>query len=153
MNAEALQATPSEEEQSQPTELNMNVFLKVKIKSLAAEARIIRAEEKKFNAVVERPMLQRGQPRIPRTVKWKASPEQLRIRAQLWEHRTKDVRGEARCSLIAYGYLRGRKYKWVEDKAKTPPNWENVQRIIEKFRPALKGSKTLKAELETWYKA
>lgn len=66
-------------------------FLKVKIKSLAEEARIIRREERKSaNTLLNR----------------------------LHEHRTYDVRRESRASFIAYGYLRGKPLSVVEQKGK-----------------------------------
>lgn len=67
------------------------LFLKVKIKSLAEEARIIRREERK-------------------------SANTLRNR--LHEHRTHDVRRESRAALIAYGYLGGKSLFVIEQKAK-----------------------------------
>ena len=63
----------------------MSLELKVKIKSLAEEARIIRREERKLD--------------------WKTDQAK---RFKLWVHRTFDIRREARATLIAYAYLRGR---------------------------------------------
>lgn len=65
-------------------------YLKIKIMSLAAEARIIRREEHRW-------------------------PGPSDIRNGLHLHRICDVRNEARASLLAYGYLRGRPYAAVED--------------------------------------
>ncbi|MHA1952145.1 MAG: hypothetical protein ACW987_20060 [Candidatus Thorarchaeota archaeon] len=62
-------------------------FLKVKIKSLAEESRIIRREEKKAETA---------------------------LRNRLHEHRTYDVRRESRAALLAYGYLRGKPLSVVE---------------------------------------
>lgn len=90
----------------------MHVFLKVKIKSLADEARIIKHEEQK----------RRGPRHGP-------GPE----RFWLHSHRVFGVRPEARCALIAYGFLRGRPYEVVENNAKTQPDWERVQKLVEKF--------------------
>ncbi len=67
----------------------MKTYLKIKIKSLAAEARIIRQEEKKW-------------------------PGPSDVRLGLREHRIKDVRREARAALLAYGYLRGRTIHQME---------------------------------------
>jgi hypothetical protein len=81
--------------------------LKIKIKSLAAEAVIIRQEERRS----------RGS-----------------TRNSLHHHRTRIVRPEARASLLAYAYLRDR---WplivVERQYSHSPDWANVKRIARKF--------------------
>jgi hypothetical protein len=82
-------------------------YLKVKIKSLAAEAKIIRQEERKSGG---------------------------RLRNGLHEHRVGIVRSEARHSLLAYGFLRGRDYSRLE-KNSSQPNMERVRSLIEKFGP------------------
>jgi hypothetical protein len=91
-------------------------FLKVKIKSLAEEARIIRFEERKS---------------------WGQLRDQLAI------HRKGVVRREARHSLLAYGYLRGRTYQAMEASRHTEPNWDSVERLIKKYG-------TLKQPLKEW---
>lgn len=65
-------------------------YLKVKIKSLAEEAKIIRKEELKARGY--NPELRRG----------------------LYEHRIKPVGSESRAAFIAYGFLRGKKYSEIE---------------------------------------
>lgn len=93
--------------------------LKIKIMSLAAESRIIRREEKKW-------------------------PGRHAKRLSLREHRIGDVRTEARCALLAYGFLRGRLYRQVEnrvrpvdhahkDKAMKPIDWERVIALVARF--------------------
>ena len=82
----------------------LNLFaLKIKVKSLTAEARIIRSQELKLKGK-----------------NWGhlASP--------LQGHRRGSLRAEARDTHIAYGYLKGRTYRQMEDNPKTEPNWENV---------------------------
>lgn len=64
------------------------IYIKVKIKSLAEEARIIRSEEHK--------------------AKYDSTREGLHA------HRVIQVREEARASLLAYGYLRGLSLSQVE---------------------------------------
>jgi len=64
-------------------------FLKVKIKSLAEESRIIRNEERKSS---------------------------IDLAGALHQHRTQDVRNETRAALLAYGYLRGRELKTIETR-------------------------------------
>jgi hypothetical protein len=81
-------------------------FLKVKIKSLAAEARIIRHEERKS----------RGQ-----------------LRNDLANHRKGIVRREARNTQLAYGYLRGRSYRQLEHSCHRQPDWEAVERMVKRY--------------------
>ena len=83
-------------------------MLKVKIKSLAAEARIIRLEEK------------RSKP---------GSKEQC----ELHTHRVLDVRKEQRLSLLAYAFIRGRSLDRCERHSATKPDWQRVAKLIEKF--------------------
>jgi hypothetical protein len=85
--------------------MDQRIYLKVKIKSLAAEAKIIRAEERK-------------------------NPK---FRFGLAEHRRTIVRSEARHTLLAYGFLRGKKYEEIEPKAHEKPDWARVERMIEKY--------------------
>ena len=82
--------------------------MKVKCKSLAAEAKIIRFEEKRTNGA---------------------------LRDELHLHRVLVVRAEARSSHIAYALLRGRKYEQIERSCKTEPNWEAVKRMLSKYGP------------------
>lgn len=82
-------------------------FLKVKLKSLAAEAKIIRKEEKK-------------------------NP---RLFLELRQHRIGIVRTEARATLLAYAFLRGRLYKQVEAKCHQGgnPDWTKVDAMVRKY--------------------
>lgn len=98
----------------------MHVYLKVKVSSLAAEARIIRNLEQKQLAYLRRT------PNWPETVA--ALP--------FWglrKHRTWDVRREARSSCLAYGFLRGRAYRAIEAKCYSKPDWKRVQSLIERY--------------------
>ncbi len=96
-------------------------FLKMKIKSLAVEARIIRAEERKW-------------PGLP--YNWaeqeKPSPY-IWMRHSLWSHRTGDVRSEARSALLAYAYLRGRRYRQLEKVAYSNPDGDRIAELVAKF--------------------
>ncbi len=80
--------------------------LKVKIKSLAAEARIIRLEELRSSGVT---------------------------RQSLYFHRVYDVRNEARWSQLAYAFLRGRDYSQIEAKNSGWVNWDRVMKLVAKF--------------------
>src|SRR4051812_12541317 len=68
-------------------------MLRVKVKSLAAEARIIRREEMRTSGP---------------------------LREELYLHRTHAVRMAAREAGIAYGYIRGRTLLQMEPNAKQP---------------------------------
>lgn len=81
--------------------------LKVKIKSLAVEARIIRLEEKRT--------------------------KDPGLKASLAIHRRWDVRNEARNSILAYGFLRGLPYNVIESKTMKPIDWKRVEKLVEKF--------------------
>lgn len=87
--------------------MDERIYLKVKIKSLAAEARIIRQETKRAKS--------------------------LSIKNGLYRHRIDVVRVEARHTQLAYGFLRGRTYQQIEHKAQVEPNWAKVRKMIEKY--------------------
>lgn len=85
--------------------------LKVKIKSLAYESKCIRLEERRM-------------------------PGAARMRVELWQHRTIDVRNEQRLSLLAYAFLRGCTYGQCEQSCKvplTPADWNRVISMIKRF--------------------
>lgn len=81
------------------------LFLKVKIKSLAAESKIIRKEEKLH------PL----------------------FREELYLHRKFVVAREARATLLAYSFLRGIPYKKVESNCDSPPDWSRVKTMVLKY--------------------
>lgn len=86
-------------------------FLKVKIKSLSAEAAIIRLEETRSSG---------------------------ELRSALRGHRQWNVRREQRATQIAYGYLRGRSFTQIEPKPRTTPDWTRVEAMVKKYgTPAL----------------
>ena len=73
------------------------IKLKIKAKSLAEEAKIIRKEERKLLD-------------IPKNSEYAISETELTF------HRKWDVRNEARATQLAIAYLKGKKYKDVERK-------------------------------------
>jgi hypothetical protein len=110
-------------------------YLKVKIKSLADEARTIRAEEKKASG---------------------------RVRQELHEHRVKDVRQETRAALVAYGYIRGRTYRQIEPRTlwDVPPycrpsfDVTRVAALVRKYGPDQKtDAKEIAKAIIEWRKA
>lgn len=101
--------------------------LKVKIKSLVAEVKIIRQEERK---------LERG-------------PKEHHIHILYLEsHRKGVVRRASRETHIAYGYLRGLTYRRIESYARTKPNWEAIVKMVRRYGPGVKLE-----DFEAWYKA
>ncbi len=83
-------------------------YLKIKLLSLAAEARIIRREEQRW-------------------------PGEHPVRYGLHEHRVINVRREARSALLAYGFLRHRAYRTIEPKCHRAPGWKRTQQLVEKY--------------------
>lgn len=104
----------------------MKTYLKIKIMSLAAEASIIRREEKKWPRERDIPMDQRTDPK--QQDRWK-------IRLSLATHRRFDVRTESRCALLAYGYLRGRPYRRIEAKCYNLPDAYRIRDLVQKYGP------------------
>lgn len=104
---------------AQPTFQDRRLFLKIKLKNLAEEARIIRKEEK-------------------RTTKAKRDGEKVvfrknaRLLYELWEHRTKLLRHEARHTLLAYGFLRGKDRQAIE-QTKKAIDWTKVEAMVKKY--------------------
>ena len=106
----------------------MNIFLKVKLCSLAEEGKIIRRLERKL----AKSKLKKQHPA------WKP----------LHDHRRMQVRKEARATGLAYGFLRGRDYKRIENKTHTKPDWANVERMVLKY--STKDSRALQQQFEEW---
>jgi hypothetical protein len=92
-----------------------SIQLKVKIKVLAAEALILRQQEKKY---------------LP---EWRLRADATYF--SLRHHRVEAVRKEQRSALLAYGYMRGRAYAQMEKKCYEKPNLERVLNIVQRFTP------------------
>lgn len=90
--------------------MNRSVFLKVKIKSLAEEARIIRREERKA--------------------------KEAELKNSLHNHRVRAVRAESRATQIAYGFLRGRTFRQVESNSHKPIDWTRVKSMVGRYGDA-----------------
>lgn len=127
-------------------------YLKVKIKSLAAESVIIRNMERKFLGYAKKCILNND---------GKYSGTHMDTFSGLRTHRTYDVRNESRSAQLAYGYLRGHKYRDLERTSKTEPNIERVTSLIIKYgTPNMsrysKDSPALKSRIEDikiWFSA
>lgn len=127
----------------------MKIYLKIKIKSLAAEATMIHREERRHNpghrARVRARRLLDGKTKLPdhELVNMDARRSRAaRILKQkpnmdafwgLRHHRQYDVRGECRSAHVAYGFLNGLPYKRIEPNTKTDPNWSRVEDLIKKY--------------------
>jgi hypothetical protein len=106
--------------------MEMKTKLKIKISTFAAEARIIRREEKKW----------RG-----------AHP----MRSSLHEHRVVGLRKATRTSLLAYGFLRGRAYDLMEEFSYSDPDWTGVEKEVIRFGAPYYGTEQeLKQRFAEW---
>lgn len=122
----------------------MSVFLKVKIKSLAAESQMIRRLENKRKGKLE---VRNGE-----------SVEQARARHKLWqskrppvvleeidllrEHRVGVVRRASRNAHLAYAVVRGRK---PADSLKglSQEDWKEIERMVRKYDRSTRGAEEL----------
>jgi len=88
--------------------------LKIKLKTLAAEAKFIRREELRLKGNMKRDA----------------------YREHLYLHRINVVRREARATHLAYQFLRGIPYEQVENHALPlvrPPRWDRVLTMVQKY--------------------
>lgn len=99
--------------------------LKIKLKALGAESRIIRHEELK----------RRGK-------HWASKG------TQFYFHRIGLLRRTTRENHLAYGFLKGRTYRQLEQHPKTEPKWKNVLKHIEKFSVS---SSTQRNSFDEWH--
>jgi len=107
--------------------MSRNTHLKIKIKTLAAEARIIRKEERKA--------LEAGRLALKRVADGRgATPSSwYSTYAGLHEHRRGIVRSTARLNNIAYGFLRGHAYSEIEQKTLTQVDLSAVWKLVKRF--------------------
>lgn len=113
---------------------NNIIKLRVKIRSLAEEARIIRKEERRAK--------KRG---------WIGPGS---INESLHNHRTLDVRNEARAAQLAYAYLRGKRYRQVEQYGEVsivPAVKIRAEKIVQSYSPPGLGQYNL-GDFKEWYK-
>ena len=82
------------------------IHLRVKVKSLVAEAKIIRAEAKKTSG---------------------------KVKCRLNDHRKTVVRRHTRHNLLAYGLLRGTPYILMEAKCEKSPDFKWIGQLAKKF--------------------
>lgn len=104
--------------------MKSTIHLKVKIKTLAAEARVIKQEERKAK-----------------------KRKKTELLMSLVEHRKGVVREEARMTLLAYGFLRGRSRKQIEQTDR-PVDWTKVKVMSQRYGREFNGP-----AFDTWTKA
>lgn len=155
--------------------------LKIKLKSLAAEASIIRHAELKqalpshqkvwgvgsegSDASLEdykAHRLERRKRRADmRAQEWYS--QSVALRDKLYRHRIDVVRPEARATHLAYGYLRGTPYSWMEHNAFLTPSEAQVLKsrvteMVVKYGPRVSGTKVevldhVTAQVGNWFVA
>ena len=111
-------------------------FLKIKLKSLAEEQRMIRREEQKCLSYA------RHGKKLDAQLRCKNEYEQMHY------HRTVDVRGEIRLSHLAYAYLREQTYEQVEHNGQRWFDYKRVASMVKKYG----GAKYCNVDAETIYK-
>lgn len=132
--------------------MDRSVFVKIKIINLGDESRTIRRFETRFNR------------RYKSQVEHGYEPSNAGMNYLLERHRKGVVRPEARDSLIAYGFLRGKKYHeiennslWFRKEAEKQvvmkalhviryPNWKNIASMISRYSD----KKVTAEEVEAW---
>jgi hypothetical protein len=87
------------------------IHLRIKVKSLVEEAKIIRQESKKTKGMVK---------------------------YRLNEHRKTIVRDHTRHNLLAYGMIKGTPYELMEKKCYEPPNFSRIATIVKRFNGSTK---------------
>lgn len=132
-------------------------MLRVKLKSLMEEAKIIRHEErrgagKKLEQARKRFRVQmKGATAIKNAdvrkeaiasvrIEYRLARSKCKPRRQidpLYEelrlHRIRELRAEARATHIAYALIRGRPIEKIETAAKVQPDWPRIDRLLAKY--------------------
>lgn len=115
-----------------------NVFLRVRVKELAHEARIIRLEERKtyrYGKMTTKTVTDRDGNTM--TVKYRpVIGHDIKTHTELSEHRTGRLRRASRETILAYQFLRGIPYAAVEkpnSKPLTKDSIKAVERMCRKY--------------------
>lgn len=120
-------------------EQDMSIELKIKSKSLAAEARIIRAEEAKILSRLDGAAgcsdegLAQDQDARARS---RARVRFLQAYRAIRAHRCGLVRSEARRTFLARGFLSGRPYRRIENRAGralTEQDWKGIEVMVLRY--------------------
>ncbi len=107
--------------------MDRRIHLKVKIKSLAEEAKIIKQEARKLKVEARRLDHAHGNPDLAKKLRWQVN--------SLLYHKDFPVGNEARHSLLAYAVLRGKPYFVVEAKCREDnrPSFKKVEEMALRF--------------------
>jgi len=95
--------------------------LQVKVWNLAQEAHYIRSKEKKWKDRARAARAKAKDPKFSEDNFWSMRNHRMELRV------------ESRCSQLAYGFLRGRKYHQMEDVAYSAPDWSRIENIAKRF--------------------
>lgn len=110
----------------------MSVYLRVKIYTLAQEARIIRKYERRRKIAI-RAEQKFGVENVLPIAEWTAAAA-VEVE-RLHNHRCGVVRPEARASHLVANFFRGTALKAAEAKSYEPPDWPKMTKMVERFRP------------------
>lgn len=133
----------------------MNIELKVKACSLAAEARIIRKlanilRNKQKRAREQGDLLTDEHHRLAAVDRAKSLREQ---RLNITDHRRTVVRTEARATHLARAFIGGMPYKRVEAKCWTQPDWQKVLVMVKKYMVPDQDNRPLADRIKDWREA
>ena len=142
----------------------LSMELRVKVKTLAAEGRIIRGQECKQRGHIKRAFQRLAT--VESTVGLLCPPgeEEVLIRGyikghreqrnSLRKHRKGTVRTEARNTQLAHGFLKGRSYQQMEQwhRFNNGPNLQKIADMVKKFTPRVKGdNRNFPEMIKEWY--
>jgi hypothetical protein len=139
----------------QKRKYDRRLFLKIKLKNLRDKVTMIRHYEEEAKLRINRMTFRStGDPSLLENI-----PAEKDLLHQMVSHRRADIRLETRATLLAYGYIRGRKYKEIELIAKPEPAYivaKRIQRVAKMVNrySVLSGAKkmqdTMEADIRHW---
>lgn len=94
-----------------------SIQLRIKLLSLASEAKHIRRWERRLLAAARSGKAPDAKDRF-----W-----------SIRNHRKDDIAPEARATVLAFGFLRGRPYKTMEQRRYSDPNWSQILRMATEY--------------------
>lgn len=106
-------SSASQEDTTVERKYDKRRLLKIKLKSLMEEVKIIRHEEDKLKPAIR-----------------KGSEGAAKMVNEMAHHRRWDLRRESRATLLAYGFIRGRSYDQIEPNAGYEPPGYVKQRVV-----------------------
>lgn len=123
------EADLSEEVKTVEKKYDRRLFLKIKLKNLVDEARMIQGHENRLKVFVQ---WNKDRPDVA-----DISHAETLIH-QMAAHRRTDIRDETRATLLAYGFIRGRKYEQIERPGYEPTHVvkkriERVAKMVHKY--------------------